>query len=180
MKGKEFCKRTRGKLRISLPRHHLVYHRRPYLHYSMAQAHGSAAEHRLRGSLSLETTPRSGTQEDTGRFTHPTSRGEWGPWSSVEIRKKSALSGATQREVLRCQVSNSLREGPRPQAQTHSTQRNHSRKFHIRTPVLENMISVLQQLTCSRSLGSQNPGRTAAQAHSRRLSSAPPTTGLSN
>lgn len=59
------------------------------------------------------------------------------------LEKKSALSGATQRVVLRCQVSNSLLEGLRPQAQTHSMQRNHSRKFNIRAPLLENMISVL-------------------------------------
>lgn len=127
----------------------------------------------------LETTPHNGTHKDMARFTHLTSRGEWGPWSSVEIQKKSALSSAMQREVLRCQVNNSLREGLRPQAQTHSMQRNHSRKFNIRAPILENMISVLQQLTCSWSLRSQTPMQTAARTHSHQLLS-PPATGLSN
>jgi len=121
VKGKEFYEqKDNGKMepRISLPHHHLIYQRRPYLHYNTPQERGSVAEHRLWGSICLETNPHNGPCEDTTTFTHPTSRGEWGPWSSVEIWKKSALSSATQREVLRCQVSSSLREGLRAQAQT--------------------------------------------------------------
>lgn len=36
----------------------------------------------------LETTPHNSTHKDMARFTHLTSCGEWGPWSSVEIQKK--------------------------------------------------------------------------------------------
>lgn len=65
----------------------------------------------------------------------------------------SAPSSATHRKVLRCRVSNSLLAGLKPQAQTHSTQGTDSRKPNIRAPILENMISVLQQPARSRTSG---------------------------
>ena len=61
----------------------------------------------------------------------------------------------------------------------HGPQRNHSRKFNIRAPILENMISVLQQLPCSWTPRSQIPMQTAERAHSHWLLS-PSTAGLSN
>lgn len=88
--------------------------------------------------------------------------------------KTSAPSGVMHMEVLRCHASNSLREGLRPRAQTRSTQTNHSRTFNIRAAVLGNTISVLQQLVCSRSLGSQNPAQTAARTPAPAIEPPPP------
>lgn len=91
MKGKEFYKRKDNRkieVGISLPRHHLVHHKSPNLHYTAPQVRGVADEQRLQGSLCLETTSHSPTCEDTARFTHPTSRGEQELWSPAEIWKK--------------------------------------------------------------------------------------------
>lgn len=47
--------------------------------------------------------PQNAPHEDTARFTHQTSAGEQELWSSVEIKfGENSMSGAMQREVLRC------------------------------------------------------------------------------
>lgn len=70
--------------------------------------------------------------------------------------ENSAASGATQREVLRCRASDSLREGKGSDHRHKPTARRETTPGSLTSePPLENTISVLQQLTWSWSLRSQ-------------------------
>lgn len=155
---KEFYKRkdkSKTEHGIFLPRYHPLYHRSPYLHHGTPRA----SEVLQDASSEARPAPRS-PQSLVVNGGHVLLL-----WKFGRKKKKSAQSSATQRKVLRCRVSNSLLEGLKPQAQTHSTQGNCSRKSNIRAPILENMISALQQRARSRSLGSPTTAPTAARAH---------------
>lgn len=94
---------------ISLPYHHLVYHRRFYLPYITPQVPpGTAFEARSVWKQPLKMLLVR-IQPDSPTRTLVVNGGCGLPW---KFGKNSAPSGATQREVLRCRASDSLREGP--------------------------------------------------------------------
>lgn len=165
---KEFYKRkdkSKTEHGICLPRYHPLYRRSPYLHHGTPRA----SEVLQDASSEARPAPRSplamGHARGHGQSLVVNGGHVLLLWKFGRKKKnKSAQSSATQRKVLRCRVSNSLLEGLKPQAQTHSTQGNCSRKSNIRAPILENMISALQQRARSRSLGSPTTAPTAPRA----------------